>query len=129
MSNKQTNKMKVTIQEVLSIDQGLEKLSNVALDARSSFNVYSIKTAVSEHVTNYRSTVNDLIVKKYGEKVEGSENFKVPQKNQPEYLAQLSKLLAKTVNLKAEPLKLSELSEAKLDFKFFELMGGLVVND
>jgi hypothetical protein len=122
--------MKLQLKEVLEINQGLEKLSDVVLDAQISFKAYSIRSAISGHVENYQKSVNDLIIKKYGEKEsEKSDKYIVPQGNMSEYIKELDKLLGKTINVDAEPLSLSELSEAKVDFKFFELMGKLIKKD
>lgn len=105
----------ITLEQLINSTDGLKKLSEKSLKARSAYIVGKLLKAADAEMTDFNSARMDLI-KKYGEKDESGElksdengNVRIPPESLVEFNKELKDLLDTKVSINANKIDIAEL--------------------
>lgn len=107
--------MKITIEQLHSIQVSLGKLLDQDLPIRMAYRMGKLAKTVREELNEFEEARVKL-VEKIGEKVEedGKEKISVPKDKMEVFSQELKSLLDEEVDVDFEPIKISDVEDIKL---------------
>jgi len=105
--------IKLTLKELLDAKPALEKIVKQDIDIAQSFKLAKYIRELNEHFKDYDDQRVSL-VRRLGKEDQETGNFEVKDPEKKEFVSEMGKLLDIKVELKFEPLNLSDFEGVKL---------------
>lgn len=118
--------MKFKVQKLLEIKQALKEFENKPLPSRLSYWLGRIEDKINPSVSRFEKLRNDLIIKKYGTKKEGTYLFTVPKENADDFIKEIKELEAEEEDIEIKPLRLELFDGLEVSKDFFRIMGDII---
>jgi len=104
--------MKIKLVELIEANKILTTIFNNPLEFKLSYRLVKLNRKINEEIIDYEKARNDLVIKKYGVKVEKGPGYTVPKERIEEFAAELDPILDKEIELNIDliPFELLEQS-------------------
>lgn len=117
--------MEITIAQALEIKSALKEFDNKPVNSTLSYWLGRLEDKIDPIVNRYEKIRCDLIINKYGVKVEGSDNYQVPSDKLQAFGNELAELVANKETIEIR-LKLSLFAGVEVSKDFFRKLGSVI---
>lgn len=117
--------MKLTLQEILNVNEGLKQIAGKELPSKLSYSLGRLQMKITEPLQVFDKTRNGLI-KKYGE-LQEDKTTKVKDENMEKFISELNEVLKTEENIEFNPINISLFDGQSFSKEFFIVMDKFII--
>jgi hypothetical protein len=117
--------MQLTVEKIIVAKQALGEFDKKALPAKLSYWLGRLEDKLNPISKRFEKEKNNLIIEKYGKKVEGTESFQVPEENIEAYTKDVLTILDQKEEIDIS-IRLELFDGVEVSKEFFISLGELI---